>query len=229
MKSAVIVFPGSNCDRDAQIALRDVTGGEVVMQWHGDAEMPDVDAIVVPGGFSYGDYLRCGAIAGNSPVMREVVKRAARGVPVIGICNGFQVLTEVGLLPGILMRNADLKFVCRDVFLRVETTTCPFTAKYTPGQVIRVPVAHHDGNYFADADTLKQLQDQDRVAFRYVDTGGAQSPGANPNGAMDDIAGIVNEKRNVLGMMPHPERLIDPALGGTDGRAVFESVLAAVA
>jgi phosphoribosylformylglycinamidine synthase I len=229
MKSAVIVFPGSNCDRDAQTALRDVTGGEVVMQWHGDADMPDVDAIVVPGGFSYGDYLRCGAIAGNSPVMREVVKRAEMGVPVLGICNGFQVLTEVGLLPGVLMRNADLKFVCRDVFLRVETTTSPFTTQYTPGQVIKVPVAHHDGNYVTDADTLKLLQDQDRVAFRYVDATGARTPGANPNGAMDDIAGVLNEKRNVLGMMPHPERLIDQVLGGTDGRAMFESVLAAVA
>ena len=229
MKSAVIVFPGSNCDRDAQTALRDITGGEVVMQWHADADMPDVDAIVVPGGFSYGDYLRCGAIAGNSPVMREVVKRAEMGVPVLGICNGFQVLTEVGLLPGVLMRNADLKFVCRDVFLRVETTTSPFTAKYTRGQVIKVPVAHHDGNYVTDADTLKLLQDQDRVAFRYVDAAGAQTPGANPNGAMDDIAGILNQKRNVLGMMPHPERLIDQVLGGTDGRAMFESVLAAVA
>jgi len=229
MKSAVIVFPGSNCNRDAQIALRDITGGDVVMQWHGDADMPKVDAIVVPGGFSYGDYLRCGAIAGNSPVMREVVKRAEMGVPVLGICNGFQVLTEVGLLPGVLMRNADLKFVCRDVFLRVETTTSPFTAKYTLGQVIKVPVAHHDGNYVTDADTLKLLQDQDRVAFRYVDATGAQAQGANPNGAMDDIAGILNEKRNVLGMMPHPERLIDQVLGGTDGRAMFESVLAAVA
>jgi len=229
MKSAVIVFPGSNCNRDAQIALRDITGGDVVMQWHGDADMPKVDAIVVPGGFSYGDYLRCGAIAGNSPVMREVVKRAEMGVPVLGICNGFQVLTEVGLLPGVLMRNADLKFVCRDVFLRVETTTSPFTAKYTLGQVIKVPVAHHDGNYVTDADTLKLLQDQDRVAFRYVDATGAQAQGANPNGAMDDIAGILNEKRNVLGMMPHPERLIDQVLGGTDGRAMFESVLTAVA
>ncbi len=229
MKSAVIVFPGSNCDRDAQVAIRDVTGGDVVMQWHGDADMPDVDFIVVPGGFSYGDYLRCGAIAGNSPVMREVAKRAGQGIPVVGICNGFQVLTEVGLLPGILMRNADLKFVCRDVHLSVETTDSPFTSQYTQEQVICVPVAHHDGNYVADEETLKELRDQDRVAFRYVNADGTRGGTANPNGSMDDIAGVLNAKRNVLGMMPHPERLISPALGGSDGRALFESVLARAA
>ncbi len=228
MKSAVIVFPGSNCDRDAKVALEDVTGGDVVMQWHGDADMPDVDLIVVPGGFSYGDYLRCGAIAGNSPVMREVKKRAEAGTPVIGICNGFQVLTEVGLLPGILMRNANLKFVCKDVHLTVETASSVFTGKYKKGQVIRIPVAHHDGNYFADDDTMKALHDQDRIAFRYVAADGKRGNGANPNGSMDDIAGILNENRNVLGMMPHPERLADQALGGTDGRPMFEGLLAAV-
>lgn len=228
MKTAVIVFPGSNCDRDAQVALRDVTGGDVVMQWHGDANMPDVDAIVVPGGFSYGDYLRCGAIAGNSPVMREVKKRADAGVPVIGICNGFQVLTEVGLLPGVLMRNANLKFVCKDVHLSVETRDSVFTAEYTKSQVIRIPVAHHDGNYFADDDTLKALNDQDRIAFRYVSEDGKRGNGGNPNGSLDDIAGILSEKRNVLGMMPHPERLADLALGGTDGRAMFEGLLSAL-
>lgn len=228
MKSAVIVFPGSNCDRDAKVALEDVTGGEVVMQWHGDADMPDVDLIVVPGGFSYGDYLRCGAIAGNSPVMREVKKRAEAGTPVIGICNGFQVLTEVGLLPGILMRNANLKFVCKDVHLSVETDSSVFTGNYTKGQVIRIPVAHHDGNYFADENTMKALNDDDRIAFRYVSADGKRGNGANPNGSMDDIAGILNEKRNVLGMMPHPERLVDDALGGTDGRPMFEGLLAAV-
>ena len=227
MKSAVIVFPGSNCDRDAKVALENITGGDVVMQWHGDAEMPDVDFIVVPGGFSYGDYLRCGAIAGNSPVMREVVKRADAGVPVVGICNGFQILTEVGLLPGILMRNADLKFVCRDIFMSVETTASAFTHQYDKGQTIRIPVAHHDGNYFADDDTLKALQDQDRIAFRYVSEDGKRGAGGNPNGSIDDIAGILNEKRNVLGMMPHPERLAESPLGGLDGRALFEGVLAA--
>jgi phosphoribosylformylglycinamidine synthase I len=228
MKSAVIVFPGSNCDRDAKVALEDITGGEVVMQWHGDADMPDVDLIVVPGGFSYGDYLRCGAIAGNSPVMREVKKRADAGTPVIGICNGFQVLTEVGLLPGVLMRNADLKFVCKDVHLSVETASTVFTGQYKKGQVIRIPIAHHDGNYYADDDTLKALNDDDRIAFRYVSADGKRGNGANPNGSLDDIAGILNEKRNVLGMMPHPERLADPALGGTDGRPMFEGLLAAL-
>ena len=226
MKSAVIVFPGSNCDRDAKVALEDITGGDVVMQWHGDADMPDVDLIVVPGGFSYGDYLRCGAIAGNSPVMREVKKRADAGTPVIGICNGFQVLTEVGLLPGVLMRNANLKFVCKDVHLSVETASSVFTGKYKKGEVIRIPVAYHDGNYFADNDTMKKLADDDRIAFRYVSADGKRGNGANPNGSMDDIAGILNDKRNVLGMMPHPERLADKALGGTDGRPMFESVLA---
>lgn len=227
MKTAVIVFPGSNCDRDAKVAVENVMGGDVVMQWHGDAEMPDVDFIVVPGGFSYGDYLRCGAIAGNSPVMQEVVKRADAGVPVVGICNGFQVLTEVGLLPGILMRNADLKFVCKDIFMSVETTNSTFTSHYQQGQTIRIPVAHHDGNYFADETTLKTLQDQDRIAFRYVTENGQRSAGGNPNGSIDDIAGILNEKRNVLGMMPHPERLAEGPLGGIDGRVLFEGVLAA--
>ena len=228
MKSAVIVFPGSNCDRDIQTALSDVTGGEVIMHWHGDADLPDVDLIAVPGGFSYGDYLRCGAMAAKSPVMREVKKRADGGTPVVGICNGFQILTEIELLPGVLMRNADLKFVCKDVHLSVETAASVFTGGYTKGQVIRIPVAHHDGNYFADSDTLKALNDQDRIAFRYVSADGKRGNGANPNGSLDDIAGILNEKRNVLGMMPHPERLADPALGGTDGRPLFEGILSAL-
>ncbi|WNJ99616.1 phosphoribosylformylglycinamidine synthase subunit PurQ [Thalassospiraceae bacterium LMO-JJ14] len=228
MKSAVIVFPGSNCDRDIQVSLADVTGGDVVMHWHGDADLPDVDLIAVPGGFSYGDYLRCGAMAAKSPVMREVKKRADAGTPVIGICNGFQVLTEIELLPGVLMRNADLKFVCKDVHLSVETDASDFTGGYAKGQVIRIPVAHHDGNYVTDDDTLKALNDQDRIAFRYVSADGKRGNGANPNGSMDDIAGILNEKRNVLGMMPHPERLADAALGGTDGRAMFEGLLAAL-
>ncbi|MEX0692973.1 MAG: phosphoribosylformylglycinamidine synthase subunit PurQ [Rhodospirillales bacterium] len=228
MKSAVIVFPGSNCDRDIQVALADVTGGEVIMHWHGDAELPEVDLIAVPGGFSYGDYLRCGAMAAKSPVMREVKARADKGTAVIGICNGFQVLTEIGLLPGALMRNADLKFVCKDVHLSVETAASVFTGSYRKGQVIRIPVAHHDGNYYTDDGTLQALNDQDRIAFRYVSPAGARGNGANPNGSLDDIAGILNEKRNVLGMMPHPERLAEEALGGTDGRPMFEGLLAAL-
>ncbi len=228
MKACVIVFPGSNCDRDVQVALAAATKQPVVMHWHGDAELPKVDLIVVPGGFSYGDYLRSGAMAANSPVMRAVVERAKAGVPVLGICNGFQVLTEAGLLPGALMRNANLKFVCRDVHLSVETTESVFTGAYKKGGAIRIPVAHHDGNYFCDADTLKALNDNDRVAFRYVDAAGKRGNGANPNGSLDDIAGILNEKRNVLGLMPHPERLAEAALGGVDGKPMFDGLVAAL-
>jgi len=229
MKSAVIVFPGSNCDRDVQVALRQASGAEPLMVWHRDTNFPAVDLIVVPGGFSYGDYLRCGAMAAHSPIMREVVARARGGVPVLGICNGFQILCEAGLLPGVLMRNAALKFVCRDVWLRVETTDTPFTAGYAQGQVIRVPIAHAEGNYFADPATLDRMEDRGLVAFRYCDATGAATPAANPNGAAHNIAGILNETRNVLGMMPHPERLADPMLGGTDGRAMFDSLTRALA
>ena len=198
------------------------------MVWHGDSSLPDVDLIVVPGGFSYGDYLRAGAMAAQSPVMRDVVAKADRGVPVLGICNGFQVLTECGLLPGVLMRNADLKFVCRDVYLRTEATDTAFTGGYDEGQVIRVPVSHHDGNYFTDDDTLARLKDESRIAFRYVDAEGNQGNGANPNGSLDDIAGVLNETRTVLGMMPHPERLSDPALGGNEGRPMFDGIVQAL-
>jgi phosphoribosylformylglycinamidine synthase I len=229
MKSAVIVFPGSNCDRDMQVALRMMTGEEPVMVWHGDAAMPKVDLITVPGGFSYGDYLRAGAMAAHSPVMREVVARAKSGVPVLGVCNGFQVLCEAGLLPGALMRNAGLKFVCRDVHLKVENAQTLFTSRYDVGQVVRIPVAHHDGNYNAAADTLDALEAEGRVAFRYCDASGAATDAANPNGSARNIAGILNEAGNVLGMMPHPERLAEPAHGGTDGRAMFEAMAAAVA
>ena len=187
MKTAVIVFPGSNCDRDVQVALRQSMGSEPLMVWHGDASLPDVDLIVVPGGFSYGDYLRSGAMAAQSPVMRDVVAKAEKGVPVLGICNGFQVLTECGLLPGVLMRNAGLKFVCKDVHLRTEVADTAFTGGYSQGQVIRIPVAHHDGNYFADDDTLARLRDENRIAFRYGDGDGDQGNGANPNGAIDDV------------------------------------------
>jgi len=228
MKAAVIVFPGSNCDRDVQVALRQSMGSEPRMIWHRETELPELDLIVVPGGFSYGDYLRSGAMAANSPVMREVKARAAKGVCVLGICNGFQILTEAGLLPGALMRNASLKFVCRDVHLKVEQSQTPFTARYEQGQVIRIPIAHHDGNYFADDETLKRLEDRGQIAFRYVTADGRCAPEANPNGSRADIAGIFNETRTVLGMMPHPERLAEAALGGTDGRPMFESLVEAL-
>lgn len=229
MKSAVIVSPGSNCDRDVQVALRQSAGSDPIMHWHGDPDLPDVDLIVIPGGFSYGDYLRAGAVAAHSPVMREVVSRANRGVPVLGICNGFQILTECGLLPGVLMRNAGLKFICRDVYLRVEATDTVFTRDYVGGQIIRIPVAHNEGNYFADDETLNRLDGENRVAFRYCDPAGEITAAGNPNGAARNIAGILNETRNVLGMMPHPERLADPLLGGTDGRPMFDGLVEALA
>jgi len=228
MKACVIVFPGSNCDRDVQVALRQSIGREPAMVWHGDAALPKCDLIVVPGGFSYGDYLRSGAMAAHSPVMKDVVRRAKAGVPVLGICNGFQVLTECGLLPGVLMRNATLKFVCRDVWLRVENTATPFTGLYKEHQVIRVPVAHMDGNYFADAATLDRLEGEGRVAFRYVAANGKPANAANPNGSARDIAGVLDATGKILGLMPHPERLADPALGGTDGRAMFDGLVRAL-
>lgn len=229
MKSAVIVFPASNCDRDLAVALEKITGVAPTMVWHGDADLPDVDFIGIPGGFSYGDYLRSGAIASRSPIMKEVTKRAADGVSVFGVCNGFQVLTEAGLLPGALMRNAGLKFVCRDVSLKVETANTRFTNDYAEGQVVTYPVAHHDGNYFADADTIKALEDNNQVVFRYTDANGNATEASNPNGSQNNIAGLINDTGNVLGMMPHPERLIEPALGGTDGTALFTSVLNSLA
>ena len=226
MKAAVVVFPGSNCDRDVRVALEKVTGGPVAMVWHGDAAVPPTDLIVLPGGFAYGDYLRCGAMAAHSPVMRDVVAKARAGTPVLGICNGFQVLTETGLLPGVLMRNASLKFVCRDVHLKVEQPDTLFTSRYRKGEVIRIPIAHGDGNYFADPATLDRLEGEGRVVFRYVDEAGNATPEANPNGAQRNIAGICDPTRRILGMMPHPERLFEPLLGGSDGRRLFESVLA---
>jgi phosphoribosylformylglycinamidine synthase len=218
LKSAVVVFPASNCDRDAATALEQLTGNKTHMVWHQDSEIPDVDLIVLPGGFSYGDYLRCGAMANQSNVMRAVKAHAEKGGAVIGICNGFQVLTEAHLLPGALMRNADLKFVCRPVTLEVEETQSAFTRKYTKGQQVSFPVAHGEGNYVADEETLDRLENENRVVFRYAD-------GDNPNGSARNIAGILNEKRNVLGLMPHPERVVDPLLGGTDGKALFQSLI----
>lgn len=227
MRASVIVFPGSNCDRDIKVALEAVLGGKVNMVWHGEAEVPASDVIVLPGGFSYGDYLRCGAMAAHAPIMRDVIAKAQSGTPVLGICNGFQVLTETQLLPGVLMRNASLKFVCRDVHLKVEQTDTPFSRAYTKGQVVRMPIAHHDGNYFTDADTLARLEGEGRVVFRYVDALGERTAAANPNGALADIAGICSENRRIVGLMPHPERLYEPLLGGTDGRGMIESLLAA--
>ena len=229
MHASVIVFPGSNCDRDVKVALEASLGKPVEMVWHGGTELPKTDLIVVPGGFSYGDYLRSGAMAAHSPIMREVVARANAGVPVLGICNGFQILTEAGLLPGVLMRNANLKFICKDVHLRVENTDSLFTRAYQPGQVIRVPIAHHDGNYETDEETLKTLEGEGRVAVRYCDENGEATDAANPNGSMANIAGIFNESRSVLGLMPHPERLVDPLQGGTDGKAMFDGLLETIA
>ena len=221
MNAAVIVFPGSNCDRDVAVALREISGRAPAMVWHGDADLPDrPDLIVLPGGFSYGDYLRCGAIAARSPIMRAVVDAAGRGVPVLGICNGFQTLTEAGLLPGALMRNTGLDFVCRDVALTVASGQSIFTSGYMEGEAITIPVAHHDGNFVADAGTLDRIEGEGRVAFRYAE---------DVNGSARGIAGLLNDRGNVLGMMPHPERRIEPAHGGTDGRRLFEGLLAAVA
>ena len=225
MRASVIVFPGSNCDRDAAVALQTVTGRAPAMVWHGDSDIPASDLIVLPGGFSYGDYLRSGAMAAHSPVMREVVARARAGTPVLGICNGFQVLTEAGLLPGVLMRNAALKFTCRDVLLRVERDDTAFTRRYARGEVVRFPIAHKDGSYFADERTLDRLEGEGRVAFRYCNIDGAITAVANPNGSRRNIAGIYNESGTVLGLMPHPERLADPALSGTDGAKMFLSLV----
>ena len=221
MKAVVLVFPGSNCDRDLAVALELTTGAKPAMVWHGETSLPDgTDLIAVPGGFSYGDYLRSGAIAARSPVMRAVVEAAGRGVAVLGVCNGFQVLTEAGLLPGALMRNQRLTFVCRDAHLSVANTASPFTRGYGQGERITIPVAHHDGNYFADDAKLDRLEGEGRIAFRYLDT---------VNGSARDIAGIVNERGNVLGMMPHPERAVEAAHGTTDGRRLFEGLMETVA
>ncbi len=228
MKASVIVFPGSNCDRDVAVSLEAAMGEKPAMVWHGEADVPASDLIVLPGGFSYGDYLRSGAMAAHSPIMRDVVKRAKKGTPVLGICNGFHLLTETGLLPGVLMRNASLKFVCKDVLLKVMRNDTDFTRSYDEDEVIRIPVAHHDGNYFADGETLDRLEGENRVAFRYCDASGTPSDDANPNGSQRNIAGIYNEAGTVLGLMPHPERLADPALGGTDGKPMFASLVGAL-
>ena len=227
MKAAVIVFPGSNREGDVVRALKRA-GAHVEKVWHADTELPGgTDLAVLPGGFSYGDYLRCGAIAARSPIVRSVVEAAGKGMPVLGICNGFQILCESGLLPGVLVRNANLKFICHFQHLRVERADTAFTTAYRDGQAIRVCVAHGEGNYFADQETLSRLEGEGRIAFRYCDPAGEITTDANRNGSLNAIAGIYSEKLNVLGLMPHPENLIDDLVGGTDGRALFESLVAA--
>jgi phosphoribosylformylglycinamidine synthase len=229
MKSAVIVFPGSNRENDVADAIERSSGKRPALVWHRDTELPDVDLIVLPGGFSYGDYLRTGAIAARAPVMQEVIRRADKGTAVLGICNGFQILCESGLLPGILLRNAHLKFACRYVGLKVETSQSLFTHRYQAGEVLSVPVAHGDGNYFADPATLDRLESEGRVAFRYCSMDGDLTQEANPNGSARHIAGIFNPTKNVLGLMPHPENATDPLLGSTSGKALFDGLVDSLA
>jgi len=229
VKFGIVTFPGSNCDDDAYVAVTQALGATGVRLWHKDHDLQGVDVVILPGGFSYGDYLRAGAIARFSPIMREVIAHAARGAPVLGICNGFQIACEAHLLPGALLRNASLQFVSDMVTLRVENATTRFTNCYAPGQLLRIPVAHGDGRFTIDADGLAAIEDAGQVVFRYVDATGDATEAANPNASLDNIAGIVNARGNVLGMMPHPERAVDAALGSTDGLALFESMLAAVA
>jgi phosphoribosylformylglycinamidine synthase len=229
MKFGVVIFPGSNCDHDALHALSHNLGQTAVEIWHESEDLSGCDAILLPGGFSYGDYLRAGAIARFSPVMKSVRRFADGGGLVTGICNGFQILVEAGLLPGVLMRNANLQFVCRTVHLRVETADSPFTNACSVGDILAVPIAHGEGRYYAGDDTIAQLERENRIAFRYVEPSGVESAGANPNGSLCNIAGILGEGRNVLGMMPHPERASDPAMGSTDGLAIFRSMVAAYA
>ncbi len=229
MRFGIVTFPGSNCDTDAYHAVVDALGEEAVMLWHKDHDLRDVDVVILPGGFSYGDYLRAGAIARFSPIMREVAAHAARGGPVLAICNGFQIACEAGLLPGALVRNAGRAFICEAVRLRVETTDTPFTNAYAPHQLVRIPIAHGDGRFVADTAVLDALEATGRVVFRYVDAAGRPTPAGNPTGSARNIAGIANAAGNVLGLMPHPERAVDAILGSTDGVALFESLVAGVA
>ncbi len=228
MKAAVIVFPGSNCDRDVAVALEASMGAKPLMVWHRDTELPAVDLVVVPGGFSYGDYLRCGAMAAHSPIMREVKARAEAGTRVLGICNGFQILTETGLLPGVLMRNKDLKFICKDVTLRVESDRTDFCRYYRSGDVVRFPIAHAEGNWFVEPKTYREMEDNGQIAFRYATASGKVDESANPNGSLGNVAGIYNGHFNVLGLMPHPERLAEDLLGGADGKLMFDSLVEAL-
>ena len=222
MKSHVIVFPGSNCDRDVAVAIKNISGQEPQMVWHKETSINQSDLIVVPGGFSYGDYLRCGAMASTSPIMQDVVKKAKEGVPVLGICNGFQILIESGLLDGALMRNSSLSFICRDILIKPKNQSSVFTKKT---QVAKMPIAHNEGNFFVTSEQLKKIQDNDQIAFQYCDENGNVSEHSNPNGSLENIAGILNENKNVLGMMPHPERAAELAHGCEDGKTIFESIL----
>jgi len=228
-KFGVIVFPGSNCDHDAYHALAHVMNAQTKFLWHKDTDLSDIDFLLIPGGFSYGDYLRSGAIARFSPIMQSVIEFAEQGRPVLGVCNGFQILLEAGLLPGAMMHNQELRFVCKQTYIRCETSDTLFTRNIAEGQVLQVPVAHGEGNYFTDPDQLKDLQDNDQVVFRYCDKNGQATEEANFNGSIDNIAGICNSQRNVLGMMPHPERAVEEILGSADGKHIFESVLAELA
>ena len=222
MKSHVIVFPGSNCDRDVAVAIKNISGHQPQMVWHKESSINQSDLIVVPGGFSYGDYLRCGAMASTSPIMQDVVKKAKEGVPVLGICNGFQILIESGLLDGALMRNSSLSFICRDILIKPKNQSSVFTKKT---QVAKMPIAHNEGNFFVNSEQLKKIQDNDQIAFQYCDENGNVSEHSNPNGSLENIAGILNENKNVLGMMPHPERAAELAHGCEDGKTIFESIL----
>lgn len=228
LKFGVVVFPGSNCDHDAYHAVKHVLGEKAEFFWHKEGHLGDVDVIILPGGFSYGDYLRCGAISRFSPIMKEVIRHAEKGRHVIGICNGFQILTEAGLLPGALLRNRSLRFVCRSVRLRVENNETAFTSQFGAGQVVSLPVAHGEGNFYTDTETLGELEVHNQVVFRYVDANGHPTDQANPNGSLGNIAGIVNRHGNVLGMMPHPERVVEQLLGGDDGLGVFTSLRDAI-
>jgi phosphoribosylformylglycinamidine synthase len=228
MKFAVVVFPGSNCDHDAYHAVKHVLGQDAALVWHKDSSLQGADVVILPGGFAHGDYLRTGAIARFSPIMQEVTKFAAAGGPVLGICNGFQILLEAGMLPGAMLRNTGLQFRCEHVYVRVEQTDTPFTAACTPGQVLRIPIAHGDGNYYAEPDVIAALEKNRQVVFRYATAAGEIRPDANPNGSVNNIAGLCNERRNVVGLMPHPERACELAVGSADGLVLFESVVKAL-
>jgi phosphoribosylformylglycinamidine synthase len=225
IKFGIVVFPGSNCDHDAHYVAETILGQKASLIWHKDSSLGDQDVVILPGGFSYGDYLRCGAVARFSPIMKDVVRFANNGGVVLGICNGFQILMEAGLLPGALLRNSSLKFVCKYVNLRVENAETRFTSRCVKGEVLEIPIAHGDGNYYTDEETLKRLEDQQQIVFRYSERDGRITDASNPNGSLSNIAGIINERGNVMGMMPHPERVSDPVLGHTDGRKVFDSLV----